>query len=77
MGPVDVPEACRTVWDEAEKDACFAREARRIIARAPGRWLGLVPARLAATFDYAGAPGFYLHESNPEAFDERAKVRLG
>jgi hypothetical protein len=75
--PVDVPDACRTVWDEAEKDACFGREAKRIIASAPGRWLGLVPARLAATFDYAGAPGFYLHESNPDAFDETAKVRLG
>jgi hypothetical protein len=75
--PIDVPEACRTVWDEAEKDACFGREARSMIGRAPGRFLGLVPARLAATFDYAGAPGFYLHESNPDAFDEDAKVRLG
>jgi Dolichyl-phosphate-mannose-protein mannosyltransferase len=75
--PVDVPEACRTVWDEAEKDACFGREARRIIEQAPARWIGLVPARLAATFDYAGAPGFYLHESNPAVFDVEAKRRLG
>jgi hypothetical protein len=75
--PVDVPEACRTVWDEAEKDACFGREARKVIARAPGRFLGLVPARLAATFDYAGAPGYYLNASNPEAFGDEAKVRLG
>jgi 4-amino-4-deoxy-L-arabinose transferase-like glycosyltransferase len=75
--PVDVPDACRTVWDEAEKDACFGREARRIIARDPARFVGLVPSRLAATFDYAGAPGFYLHESNPEAFDTDSKRRLG
>ena len=75
--PVDVPEACRTVWDEAEKDACFGREARRIIEQAPGRWIGLFPARLAATFDYSGAPGFYLHESNPDAFGVEAKRRLG
>jgi hypothetical protein len=75
--PIDVPEACRTVWDEAEKDACFGREARGIIRSDPVRWLGLVPARLAATFDYAGAPGFYLHESNPEAFGEGAKWGLG
>jgi hypothetical protein len=74
---VDVPEPCRTVWDEAEKDACFGREARRSIARAPGRWLALVPARLAATFDYGGAPGYYLHASNPRAFDDRAKTALG
>jgi len=75
--PVEVPAACRTVWNEADKDACFEREALGIIARAPGRWLGLVPARLAATFDYAGAPGFYLHESNAEAFDDRAKLAMG
>src|SRR4029079_13249018 len=75
--PVDVPEACRTVWDEAEKDACFGHQARGVSARAPGRFLGLVPARLAATFDYAGAPGYYLHASNPDAFGDEAKVRLG
>jgi len=75
--PVDVPEPCRTVWDEAEKDACFGREARRMIRSAPGRWLALVPARLAATFDYSGAPGYYLHASNAAAFDDRAKTTLG
>jgi hypothetical protein len=75
--PIKVPRSCETVWDEAEKDACFEREARRLIAGSPGRWVGLVPARLAATFDYAGAPGFYLHASNPEAFDESAKIALG
>ncbi len=65
------------MWDEAEKDACFEGEARRIIARDPARWVRLVPARLAATFDYAGAPGFYLHASNPDAFGPGAKFRLG
>ncbi|HMJ52731.1 MAG TPA: glycosyltransferase family 39 protein [Polyangiaceae bacterium] len=77
FAPVHVPEACRTVWDEAEKDGCFGREARRIILREPGRWLGLVPAKLAATFDYAGAPGFYLHQSNSDAFGFPAKRLLG
>jgi 4-amino-4-deoxy-L-arabinose transferase-like glycosyltransferase len=74
---VKAPDACRTVWDEAEKDICFGREARRLIASEPGRWIGLVPARLASTFDYAGAPGYYLHASNPAVFDDRAKVALG
>jgi hypothetical protein len=75
--PIDVPPPCRTVWDEAGKDACFGQEARRAILRDPVRWLSLVPRRLAATFDYAGAAGFYLHQSNPEAFDEPSKTRLG
>ena len=77
FAPLKAPEACRTVWDEAEKDVCFGREARGMIARDPLRWLGLVPAKLAATFDYSGAPGFYLHQSNGDAFDFEAKRVLG
>jgi hypothetical protein len=36
-----------------------------------------VPKKLAATFDYCGAAGWYLHQGNPGAFDEAAKVSLG
>ncbi|WP_437644438.1 hypothetical protein [Sorangium sp. So ce362] len=75
--PIQVPEACREVFDEAGKDACFGREARRYIAEHPGAWLGLVPRKLAATFDYCGAAGWYLHASNPAAFSEGDKVALG
>lgn len=72
-----VPVECRTVWDEAAKDACFFRAGLRAIAEAPGRWAALVPRKLAETFDYAGAAGFYLHSSNPRAFDDREKFALG
>lgn len=75
--PVQVPSACREVWDEAAKDACFGREARRYIASHPLAWAELVPRKLAATFDYCGAAGWYLHESNPGAFDDADKVALG
>jgi hypothetical protein len=75
--PVKVPEACRLVFDEAEKDACFGREAARWIAEHPGAWLALVPRKLAATFDYCGAAGWYLHDANGAACGERCKVTLG
>ena len=75
--PVEVPEECRTVWDEAGKDDCFARAARRAILRAPGAWVARAPAKVAVTFDYFGAGPWYLHESNPAAFDARAKIALG
>jgi hypothetical protein len=75
--PIKVPEACREVWDEAAKDACFGREARRFIAEHPGAWIALAPKKLAATFDYCGAAGWYLHTSNSAAFSERAKIGLG
>jgi 4-amino-4-deoxy-L-arabinose transferase-like glycosyltransferase len=77
FAPIEVPPRCRTVWDEADKDVCFGREARNIILRAPASWIALVPRKLAATFDYSGGPGFYLHESNPEAFGLRAKRAVG
>jgi 4-amino-4-deoxy-L-arabinose transferase-like glycosyltransferase len=75
--PLDVPPECATVWDEAAKDACFARAARARIAGAPGPWLVRVPAKLAATFDYFGAAPWYLHASNAAVFDERSKMHLG
>ena len=75
--PVSVPRECATVWDEAGKDACFDRVARREIAAQPGAWLARMPAKLAATFDYFGAAPWYLHASNSAAFGDRAKVALG
>jgi len=74
--PIKVPEACREVFDEAEKDACFGREARLYIAAHPAEWLALAPRKLAATFDYAGAAPWYLHDANAAAFPWSAKVTL-
>jgi 4-amino-4-deoxy-L-arabinose transferase-like glycosyltransferase len=75
--PIQVPEACREVYDEAEKDRCFGRAAQGYIAAHPLAWIALAPRKLAATFDYAGAAGWYLHASNAEAFPDRAKLALG
>jgi hypothetical protein len=72
-----VPAECRTVWDEAAKDACFLRAGVRAVADAPLHWLALAPKKIADTFDYAGAAGFYLHSSNAEAFGDHAKFVLG
>ncbi|EYF08947.1 ArnT family glycosyltransferase [Chondromyces apiculatus] len=75
--PLEVPDGCRHVFDEAGKDACFGRAARQQIASRPAAWLALIPRKLAATFDYCGAAGWYLHDANPAAFDHRQKVALG
>ena len=76
-GEVDVPVACRTVWDEAAKDACFGRAALDQIREAPGAWLARAPAKWAVTCDYLGAAPWYLHASNPERFPLRSKAVLG
>ena len=75
--PIKVPEPCRQVWDEAEKDACFGAAARRTIRERPLAWARLAPQKLAVTFEYFGAGPWYLHAANPRAFGERAKVVWG
>lgn len=75
--PIDVPEACKTVFQEAEKDACFGAEAAAAIRAHPRGWLARAPRKLSATFDYLGAAPWYLHTANASAFPHRAKVALG
>lgn len=75
--PIEVPRQCKTVWDEAGKDACFGDEAKRQILAEPGRFLSLVPRKLAATFDYCGAAPWYLHAASGAAFGPDAKLRAG
>ncbi len=75
--PLAVPDNCKTVWDEAGKDLCFGEAAKARIAADPFAWVALAPDKLATTFNYAGAAGYYLHASNPESFSEGDKVGLG
>lgn len=72
-----VPAECREVYQEAHKDSCFRRAAVRRIQQSPLAWLRLMPAKLSVTFDYCGAPGWYLHESNALALSAKAKWWLG
>lgn len=75
--PIDVPERCKTVFQEAAKDTCFGDEAKSVIRAHPGAWLARMPAKLRVTFDYLGAAPWYLHTANASAFPYRAKVALG
>jgi hypothetical protein len=75
--PIDVPENCKTVWDEAEKDECFDREARARILDRPANFFAHMPQKISVTFDYFGGAPWYLHESNPDAFGDSAKTALG
>jgi 4-amino-4-deoxy-L-arabinose transferase-like glycosyltransferase len=74
---IGVPVECRTVFAEAEKDACFGRAGTRRILSDPGPWLALVPYKLAATFDYGTAAAHYLSASNPSLVGDRAKTAIG
>jgi hypothetical protein len=76
LDDMGVPEPCRTVFEEAEKDSCFRDAALARIAASPLDWAALAPAKLRATFDHPAAPAHYLHMSNPKAFDRASEVRL-
>ncbi len=52
---MEVPAACKEVFAEAAKDACFGDAALAVIARDPVGWLARVPKKLRVTFDYFGA----------------------
>ena len=76
--PIKVPEACREVFDEAKKDAVL-RPRGAPLHSGPSSGVALTGAAASsrATFDYAGAAPWYLHEANPAAFPYASKVRLG
>jgi len=71
-----LPPECRTVFDEAEKDLCFGRAAIGQVRKEPGRWLGLIPAKLRATFDASGTPGYYFAEANPGVLSQATRDTL-
>lgn len=77
LDQIGVPVECRTVFGEAEKDACFGRAGLRRILAEPGPWLALVPKKLAATFDYGTAAAHYLSASNPLLVGDREKTVIG
>ena len=58
-----VPEACKDVFSESGKDACFGQAGVRRIFEEPLAWAALIPAKLRATFDYASAAAAHLSEA--------------
>jgi hypothetical protein len=51
------------VYQEAEKDACFATAGRKRILSHPLDWVKLVPAKWQNTFDYSAAAAAHLQEA--------------
>ncbi|MGC4092079.1 MAG: glycosyltransferase family 39 protein [Polyangiaceae bacterium] len=72
-----VPDECKHEFGEAGEDRCFGRAGVENVRRAPGHFIGLIPAKLSATFDWSGAPGHYLNASNGAAFGPSQKLALG
>ncbi|MFC1641517.1 glycosyltransferase family 39 protein [Myxococcota bacterium] len=71
-----LPAECRTVYAEVAKDDCFGRAAWRHMADRPWHWVGLIPRKLAATFNATHAASGYLGQSNALAWPGRAQAGL-
>jgi len=70
-------DGCREVTGQVQQDRCWLDYGIANIERAPGRWLSLIPAKLAFTFDHESFAVEYLHEARPAAWpdDRRSLVR--
>jgi hypothetical protein len=77
LDQIGVPEECKTVFAEGEKDRCFGRAGLENIVAAPGAWLALAPAKLGMTFDYGTAAAYYLGASNGTLVSDETKTAIG
>jgi 4-amino-4-deoxy-L-arabinose transferase-like glycosyltransferase len=67
-------DGCPVVTGQVQQDRCWARVGIETIRRAPGRWLALVPRKLAQTFDHESFAIEYLHEADPADWPEPRRV---
>ncbi len=67
-------DGCREVTGQVQQDRCWQGVGRRWIAEDPLRWLSLVPAKLAHTFDHQSFPIGYLGEADPTAWPETRRA---
>ncbi|MDB4941989.1 MAG: hypothetical protein JWP97_1523 [Labilithrix sp.] len=68
-------DGCRDVTGQVQQDRCWLDYGIASVKAAPRRWLSLVPAKLAFTFDHESFAVEYLHEARPAAWPEERRVR--
>lgn len=67
-------DGCREVTGQVQQDRCWLHYGEANIAADPGRWLGLMPAKLSFTFDHESFQVEYLREARPSAWPEDRRV---
>lgn len=68
-------DGCREVTGQVQQDRCWMQYGLANIAATPGRWLGLVPAKLSNTFDHESFAVEYLHEARPDDWPDERRAR--
>lgn len=67
-------DGCSDVTGQVQQDRCWLEYGVANIRSAPGRWLGLIPAKLSNTFDHESFAVEYLREARPEAWPEERRL---
>ncbi|AKT37426.1 glycosyltransferase family 39 protein [Chondromyces crocatus] len=67
-------DGCPVVTGQVDQDRCWMHAGLHWIKEDPIRWLGLMPTKLAYTFDHESFPVGYLGEANPPAWPEERKA---
>jgi 4-amino-4-deoxy-L-arabinose transferase-like glycosyltransferase len=63
-------DGCAVVTGQVQQDTCWRDLAIETIRANPARWLGLIPKKLAFTFDVESFPVEYLREADPDRWPE-------
>lgn len=67
-------DGCAVVRGQVDQDRCWAAVGQRRIRENPGRWIGLMPKKLAETFNHESFAFEYLHEADPVSWTEPRRV---
>jgi hypothetical protein len=72
--PLHASDGCPVVTGQVQQDRCWAEVGVATIARDPVRWVGLVPAKLAQTYDHESFAIEYLREADPSGWPEARRT---
>ncbi len=61
-------DGCHIITGQVQQDRCWVNLGWGWIAEDPARWVGLMPKKLAFTFDHESFPVGYLGVASPEAW---------
>jgi 4-amino-4-deoxy-L-arabinose transferase-like glycosyltransferase len=67
-------DGCRDVTGQVQQDRCWFSLGMANIKSSPGRWLGLVPAKLGFTFDHESFPIEYIRQGRLDRWPEPRRV---
>jgi 4-amino-4-deoxy-L-arabinose transferase-like glycosyltransferase len=67
-------DGCSEVTGQVQQDRCWFGAGIAWIREDPTRWLGLVPKKLAYTFDHESFPIGYVAEAEPAAWPEERRA---